>query len=340
MATQTQTYVRPSDADDNGDGSIGDPYGDIEFALEQVTRDSTNGDRFNVMDGGDEVLEFALDIVNDYGTPNENAPLVFQGMTAAGSAGDGGIGGISGGGSVAILDSTSIDHVHFIDMHLHNTGSAELFDADQYCSLIRCEIDNCSNTGTPVALGNNAKIIGCHIHNIAGRCFFSTGIASFNYFENGTNDFIYTLGSSFGLVYRNIIKIDGASDGISLRGDDAQAINNSIWSNGGTGAGISVDSPDRGSMIINNLIEGFSGTGGKGVEFVNNNRVALFAGNSSYNNDTDYETPILLLDDWKGLGNEVLSASPFTDAVNGDFKPVDTGAVKEGSIPINFGEGQ
>lgn len=334
----TETFVDPSIAADSGAGTVGDPYGDTEYALEQVTRDSTNGDRFNIKAGTDEILEFALDIVGDYGTPGENAPLLFQGYTAA--AGDNGIGGISGGGTVSIIDSTSIDHCHFIDLHLHNSGSAELFDVDQYCSLIRCELDDCSNTGNSIALGNNSVVMGCHLHNLAGTVFIVTGMISHNYLENGVNDFTNALSSTFGMIYRNIIKIDGASHGILLSGDSARCVNNSIWSNGGSGSGIFVSGSDRASVILNNLIEGFSDTGGIGIEYAGNNRVHVVAGNSSYNNATHFETPVLLIDDWKGLGNEILTASPFTDAVNGDFSPVDTGLVKEGSIPINFGEGQ
>ena len=141
MAAPTEIYVRPSDADDLGDGTIGDPYGDLEFALESVTPNA-NGDRFNIMDGGDETLEFALDIVTDYGTPTETAPLIIRGMTAAGSAGDGGIGGISGGGSVSIVSSTTLDFVHFIDMHLHNCGSAPVIQLDNDCSVIHCDVEN------------------------------------------------------------------------------------------------------------------------------------------------------------------------------------------------------
>lgn len=74
----TEVYVDPSIAGDSGAGTVGDPYGDLEYALEQVTRDATNGDRFNIKAGTDEILEFALDVIVDYGTPTRIAPLFFS----------------------------------------------------------------------------------------------------------------------------------------------------------------------------------------------------------------------------------------------------------------------
>jgi len=334
----TEVYVDPSIAGDSGAGSSGDPYGDLEYALEQVTRDTSNGDRFNVKAGTDEVLEFALDIVTDYGTPTEAAPLVFQGYTTA--AGDGGIGGISGGGSVAIVDLTTLDYVAFIDLHLHNTGSAQIVDLDFNCSLIRCEIDNSTGTGKNIELAWYAVIMGCHIHNHAGDTSFLAGIAAFNYFENGANDFTTALFcNGVGVAFRNIVKIDGASDGISA-GEHAVVTQNSIFSNAGTGSGLVVQHATRPLLISNNLVEGFSGAGGKGVETVGNEtRVVVYTANSVYDNTTEYEAiDDYVLAEW--ASNETLSASPFTDAVNGDFSPVDTGAVKEGAAPSDFGEGQ
>lgn len=132
MGTPTDYYVDPSIAGNSGSGTIGDPYGDLQHALDSVTRDSTNGDQFNIKAGTDEILSAALDL-STYGTPSKSARVFFRGYTT--SKGDGGIGGISGGGSVAILAAT-VQYITWRDMHLHNCGSADIVQASDGLSLI------------------------------------------------------------------------------------------------------------------------------------------------------------------------------------------------------------
>ena len=43
----SEVYVDPSIAADSGTGTIGDPFGDLEYAIEQSTFDTTNGTRVN-----------------------------------------------------------------------------------------------------------------------------------------------------------------------------------------------------------------------------------------------------------------------------------------------------
>ena len=333
----TDYYVDPSIAGDSGAGTSGDPYGDLEYALEQITRDSTNGDRINIKAGTDEILEFALDIVTDYGTPTQTAPLCFQGYTT--TAGDGGKGGISGGGSVSIIDATTLDYILLIDLHMHNTGSSKILNLDRHCHVFRCELDNSTGTGNNVELGAYSTFIGNHVHNHAGTNYFTIGSTIMqNYFANGTNDFVRTIQGASGLhIFNNIIDIDGATIGILLE-QNAIAANNSIYSNGGTGQGITVNNSNIEYGIMNNLVEGFSGAGGKGIETKSTMGLAHFYGNSIENCTTDIDASQRFTLD-TGLTNESLSASPFTNASTQDFSPVDTGAVKEGSLPDDFGDG-
>ncbi len=338
--TPTDTYVDPSIAANSGAGTLGDPYGDLQYALDQVTRDTTNGDRMNVKSGTDEILSSALSLVS-YGTPSPTAPLIFQGYSSA--QGDGGVGGITGNGTNAMLAVTTHDGVGFVDMHLHNTGSANIVTVDANCFFLRCEIDN--STGQGITAGANCDVVGCYIHNIGGDGANMNGQNStvmFNYFQNGTNDFGDDACecSNGTVVMRNIFDLDGSSVAIRAAGSAyAYIANNSIYSNGGTGTGILLNSASSHTKILNNLIEGFSGTGGTAIEGNGATLVTtIIGGNSYYNNDTDDNlTNNLIVLDYGG--NETLSASPFTDAAGGDFSPVDTGTAKEGSLPNEFGSG-
>jgi len=337
----TEIYVDPSIAGDSGTGTIGDPFGDLEYAIEQTTFDTTNGTRVNIKAGTDEIVaaELGAAMANTGTTvawaPSEAAPAIFQGYTT--TAGDGGIGGISGGGSVSIF-FTLTDHIHCIDLHMHNCGSALICQIDNYSSVIRCEVDN--TTGTAVFAGTNSIIRQCNIHNYGLRGIQLEGsIASYNILDGlgATPLYGIELVGNASTVYRNIIRCEGAMDGIVGNGGNYGIItNNSIFSNGGTGAGIgAVGANHEFSEISNNLIEGFSGTGGIGMDLASANSVRSYGGNSVYDCATAY-TAITkhIIDD---LGsNETLTVSPFTNATGDDFSPVDTGSVKEGSLPAEF----
>jgi len=332
-------------ADSTSDVDSGSPFGDVEYAVEQTTFDTTNGTQVNIKAGTDEVLAAELSVaMANTGTtaawaPTEAAPCVFRGYTT--KIDDGGIGGLSGGGSVSVYNDATFDYVSFIDLHCHNTGSNRIFGFDNHCAVINCELDNTTSLG--IDADSNFILNNSYIHNcgsVGVQC--NSGSIRHNFFENGVNDFIAAIvGVSTVPMFiaNNIIKIDGASDGISLL-DGACCVNNSVWSNAGTGQGIQVTGERTGITVANNIVEGFSGTGGEGFNFgVTGGRLTWFDGNAAFNNATNYDNPqdktIFGLSD-----NEVLSASAFTDAANGDFNPVAGGNVKEGSLPSEFGMGQ
>jgi hypothetical protein len=347
MAQPSEIYVDPAINADSGTGTSGDPFGDLEYAIEQTTHDTTNGTRVNIKAGTDEVLAAALQtaLADTVTTPAwvgfKTAPIIFQGYTT--TAGDGGKGGISGGGSVGIMNGAVLDYVLFVDLHLHNCGSQAIIDLDNFCSVINCELDN--TTGDGIHLDADGLISGCYLHNIGGvgAELLNTGLVTFCYFLNETNDFSAAITlTTDSFADRNLIKIDGASDGIRL-GDKSSASHNSIWSNAGTGKGFVPTAANKLIIhLLNNLVEGFSGAGGVGFDLsTSGTAIYLYGGNAAYDNTTEYSAPndYVILELGGAASNETLSASPFTDAANGDFSPVNTGNVKEGSLPADFADG-
>jgi hypothetical protein len=296
MAAPTEVYIDPSIAGASGAGTIGDPYGDIQHALDTVTRDGTNGDRFNIKAGTDEVLAAALDF-STYGVPTIAAPWICQGYTTA--AADGGIGGISGGGSVGIITGGAIDYLTFADMHLHNTGANPIISADNYLSFINCEIDNTSSNGIDV--DQYCLVLNCHIHNVGatGVLLDNGGMVLFNTFENGTNDFTVAihLKNPAAEAMFNVIDIDGSSDGILMTHYSTLAAYNSIYSNGGTGQGIVVNANLINVRVFGNIVEGFSGLGGIGIQ-LGASTMEIYGHNAFYNNTTNLSdsSEIILVD--------------------------------------------
>jgi hypothetical protein len=310
----TEVYVDPSIAASSGTGSIGDPYGDVQYALDTQSRDITNGDRFNIKAGTDEILAAALDL-STYGTPTETAPLKFQGYTSA--AGDGGIGGISGNGTYAIITSATLGRIYFEDMHLHNCGSATIVTLDDSNYFVNCEIDN--TTGNGIILDNSNIVLNCYIHNVGtqGIKVDSYNIIGNCHFENETNDFTRALEIGItSLAINCSFDLDGSSEGIYLRRAGAYAIGNTVYCNGGTGVGITASVTNH--IVLNNYVEGFSGVGGVGIGHLSSaDEMSIYGHNYTYNNTTNYNILGAVFIDFGN--NTALGGTGLTDAANDDF---------------------
>lgn len=343
MAT-TEIYVDPSIAANSGSGTVGDPYGDLEYAVRQSTQ-GAGPTRFNIKAGADElvtsgtaVLRTAL--IDTSVTPafagSNAAPIIFQGYTS--TAGDGGIGVIDC--NAGSLISNSMTDLHFIDLELKNSfATSPMFVVGSFCSFIRCRIHDVG--GAYAIQGADWSIVdSCTFYD----CFnvgvlLNGGRISHNVFYNGgTRDFgtAITASTSGVVVERNILKLDNASNGIQA---NARAVvrQNSIYSNGGTGKGIIVSGWIQ--EISNNLVEGFSGAGGIGIDAGSGDTMLVFGGNSVYNCTTAYSTPDHYIDSASSgetSTNETLTASPFSNPSSNDFSPTDQGEVKEGYVPNTF----
>lgn len=331
MGAASQYYVDPSIDDDSGSGTPGSPYGDLQYALDSITRDSTNGDQINIKAGTAEVLTAALDL-STYGTPAAGAPLIFRGYTS--TAGDGGIGEIDGDGSYSILGGNKT-YVTFWDLKLGNCGSATVLDLGFPGTVRNCQVYGTSGNGLDFV----GIAIGCYFNDIGGEGF-DDGIALGCLFVNGTTNKFTTALQSSSHALGNMFVLDGASDAINLSGNAFTCRGNSILSSSGTGQGI-IQANNTYNIIADNLIEGFSGTGGIGID-VNGTRDELLV---THNAVRDCATAYSLMhDNLYGEDNETLSATPFTkgtlptdftsstfwDDVYAYFTPVDTGNVLSG----------
>lgn len=330
----TETFVDPDIAADSGAGTVGDPYGDVQFSLNTITRDATNGDRINIKAGTDEILAAALSLAT-YGTPTNTASLTFQGYTSA--ADDGGIGGISGNNSVSVFSSTTLDWIKFVDLHCHNTGSAIIIQLDNNIVVINCELNNTTNHALDI--DNECVVVGNYIHDVGTRgIYVNFGLIQDNYLANGTKTFteaIRSFGFSSAIVQRNIITLNGSSVGIVFT-SSTEIRNNSILSSSGTGQGIIHQASNQeGITIVGNLIEGFSGTGGIGIDTLASTDLNMYGQNAAFNNTTNYSVDGQTI---KALGdNEALGSTPFAKSGSNTFanrfiyfSPLDVGNVRAG----------
>ena len=329
MGAPTEYYCDPTVNANGGDGSSGSPWtrtdgNVVDYALDNITRDSTNGDRLNVKSGTPHTAATGSFGYNSYGNPTEGSPLIIQGYTT--TAGDGGVGTVLM--DTQRLAASAKNNVHFIDMEFDTCR----LQAGSYGHVLNCTIKNVSSS-TALYLGNSAYVEGCYIQ-LSGS---AKGIDMAS--GNGSdvqNCFIELADSTTGpgvdirgftnSISNTVIKIGtGSAVGIDVGTYTANVKNNSIYSNGGSGSGIELTNAlCRADVIKNNLIEGFSASGGYGIKLFATSENYTVAGNAVYNCDTAYDTH----NEWIMEGdNETLSESPFTDPANDDFTPVDTGNV-------------
>lgn len=311
----SEYYVDPNGGNDTtGDGTIGTPWATVQHALDTITRNSTDGDRINVKAGTADVLSATLSLAT-YGGPTNTTNLIIQGYTS--TAGDGGIGEISGAGTYGIC--SAFQYSVFAYMKLGNCGSADVLDFAGGSSAINCEIY--SSSGFGVDCGQNSIVLGCWLHDLTGTQAIDNGInvrIGYNYIDCAVTTSVIDDGSP-SVIFGNIIDLSGADTsvvGINATQIGMTVVGNTIFcSNANTSQGIYINS--HGILALNNIVEGWSGTGGDGIE-KSANYCSYVGANAVYNCTTPYT-----LDNTKQTivfsPNDTLDSSAFVNASSGDF---------------------
>lgn len=333
MGSPTQYFVDPDAGTDDTVGNrgsvIGNPWNSIQFAMDNITRDATNGDQVNLKAGTADTLTTKL-VLTTYGNPSQAAPFLLRGYTSV--VDDGGIGDINGDGS-SVFNTSSKNSFHVIDMLMRNCGSSQIFRAGTDCFIQRSEFHTTTSTGFALQASTRSSIIDCYVHSFSGSGVVSAnGVISYCFVDKSvTSSTTPAIGTSLqGCIHHNIVKLSGSANiaiGINHANSGNFVFNNSIWSNAGSGHGIHIANSINGGHVYNNLIDGFSASGGKGIDTASASQIIVFANSvndcaTAFDLTHDNHTPY--------GGNETLGASPFKDATNDDLTPVDTGDVLAG----------
>lgn len=295
MAVGQIIYVDPSIDADSGAGTVGDPYGDLQYAFDQTTS-SGDGTEFRVKSGTDEVLTASLSTstfgglsyngrpvwITSYGggravidlngnqfyTPNDSGGMAVNGVDFH-----------SGPSTDSSLHIGRWELYH--DVYVYDTDGHGI-EMNQQAALFGARIENVGGSSYSAVKVNatNQRIMGCYIKQGASRTM-KAGIEIASGANAGTI-----------VIQGNIISIDGASDGIHFAGQAyaVHACNNTILSSAGTGQGIYLGNFFNWSIVstyLDNYIEGFSGTGGVGFSgnFTQEGSL-IYRGNTYYNNAT------------------------------------------------------
>lgn len=314
-------YVDPAINANSGTGTAGDPFGDLQYALNNTTRNTTTGDRFLIKSGTAEVLAAALSLAT-YGTPTQAAPLIFEGYTT--TAGDGGIADINGNALYSVIAAGFGAYgITFKNLKLRNTGANVIVSCNT--SNGSMVLDTCELYDSTVGgMTGRGHVRNCYFHDIGGYGVNGLNIiARRNVFKNGS---VRRFGTTTAAItsaaaFQNIIILDSTSVGIYYQGITSGMPGiiwgNIVYSNAGTGKGIHAHF-NSDSSVADNVLMGFSGSGGVGLEGSGTfSRAHLFTRNAFYNNTTQYNA--VFDTSLYAANNLTLTQDPFTDAANGDF---------------------
>lgn len=314
--TDASTVVLASDAGANDtavsctqhDGTTTLPWRSIQGALDLITRDASNGNQINVKTGTAVVNQASL-VLTTYGTPANGKPLVLRGCNSSWVA----------DGTLAVIDCggykmfSSNDHQYMVlaDLEIHTFGNNNGIQADYgYWVIYHCAVHKGASSPSAkylISLGyvDRSYVVRCHVYN-AGTST-SVGIGSATAYAN----YIYNcpIGIRSAIAVKNIV-VD-CTTGIE---SDKLVIENTIYSStANTGSGVLTGGVN--GVVLNNVIQGYSGAGGKGISGANGD-IYLLGYNAFYNNTTARSVGDVYVD----VANDVTcAASPFISAAGGDF---------------------
>lgn len=315
MANPNDYYVDPSLNANSGTGTLGNPFGDLQYALNNITRSTTVGDQINIKAGTAEVMSSAITLAT-YGTPTTS--LIFAGYTSA--ANDGGVGEITFGGTNANVFAATYNQVHLKSMKVGNFGTGNLNMGGTNCSVLLSEIHTFSGNAT--ITGN---LVASHIHTHTGAAFcviLNNTVAYGNLIRSQAPRGLYGNGSGVQAIGNVIVNSAAGTNGIEVFsvGSGNVVLNNSIINTtAGTGAGIVLTSTTHANQttVANNIIQGWSGAGGAAIKFTSSTRpVAMIRNNRWFNCTSGISGSDYLME----MDNSSLAASPFTDVANLDFR--------------------
>lgn len=308
-------YVDPSLNTDTGAGTVGDPWGhtgnEIQKAMDNITQGST-GDTIHVKAGG--TVSFGgtdLDFTA-YTVSSADQPLGISGYTTA--AWDGGIGVVDLGGASTFVAST-VDGIHLQDLDISGgTGSWQI-NADNNITIFRCKVDGGATSGG-VTTDINGWVAGCEIINCSGDAVSTDSAVLFNHITQATAN--RAVVGSVGILGNICVLSHASANGILLTGDSFVRNNSVYQSAAGTQSGIYQGSSSESAMIIDNYVEGFSGTGGIGYEVPSGSRCSVILSNRWYNCTTGKSIAGRVMFD---NDNSATTASGLTNAGSADYTP-------------------
>lgn len=317
-------FVSPgAGSDATGDGSIGNPWKSVQYALDNITQ-GASGDEIHVQAGAADVLSAGLSLAT-YGTPGISKPLTIRGYTSA--ARDGGRGEISGGGSYPIYkssDNSNKDGMRFVDMKLGNCGSAQVIHFRFSNALVNCELHSSTAANAVYFQLSQNVAIGCLFHSLTGdsnvRADGSSTVFNHCTFISGSGIVLRCYSGAMPVVWNCMFILSNAISAAAMYFVGAGVIaNNTIYSAAARGGPAIFVANGNGNTqtVVNNIVAGYSGTGGVGLSMGSNDLI-IHGGNAFYNCATAVSNSSNMTAEI--APNITLASDPFVNAAGGDYR--------------------
>lgn len=343
LAVPDEIYVDPAINANSGTGTSGDPYGDLQYALNNINHGG-DGCRINVKAGTAEVVTSTpLSLTTYQGTntaPGATDPLIIEGYTS--TAGDGGIGEIQGTtNNLAVwggTDSQDVDYMTWKNMKLTgNQASGYAVTVDNQCVFLNVELIS-NHGGIDIDQGNidHCKISYVDSGGVLGA--FGEVVATNNYFVQ-TSGAMVSAAAGCNPIIGNVFNVRSATDAnvglVAPTGSIGNVIaNNTFLANlsSGTFSANAIRAFSTSAIIANNYIEGFNSANDEAIDVSSASVSTILANNAFFNNTANINDDGL---NTITIGStSSLSASGVTNAASADFTP--TADLKGTGYPTGF----
>ena len=301
-------YVNATIAAPSGSGTIGDPYGDLQYALDSTTQ-GANGDNFHIRSKTAEFLAGGLSLAT-YGTPTYGKRLVFSGYTSA--AWDGGVAEINCNGSYNLFASTSYSYISLHNLEIHNGGTASIIYLADYCRIIGCDIHGSANYG--IHLGTGCFTADCLIYD-CGIGYYTSGASMlafssiFNYgLSYSMSTMAYAGGANAAVQFcflQHVPTNTPPTYGIHLANSSTSVNNNLVKAYPAT-TGYAIYIPYGCAICTGNIIIDWSGAGAIAIR--NTGQTGRISNNFFYNNTANISNTSQI---YFNENNTVLTETPW-----------------------------
>lgn len=324
-------YVDPSIAANSGSGTSGDPYGDLQYALDSTSQGAA-GDNFHIKVGTAEILAAGLTLAT-YGTPVYGKRLVFSGYTSA--AWDGGVAEINCNGSYNLFASTSYSYISLHNLEIHNGGTASIIYVADYCRIISCIIHNTAAYG--IRCGTGCFVADCEIYDCGNMGYYTSG-ASMLIFSTVFNvgpsysmsTMVYAGGANAAVQFCHLNHVPPSTPptyAIHLANSSTSVCNNMVRGNAATGYAIYI--PYGCAICTGNIIFDWSGAGAIAIR--NTGQTGRISNNFFYNNTANISNTSQI---YFNENNTVLTTSPWIDYGSGIYGV--SNSIAGGAWPENY----
>jgi hypothetical protein len=339
MAAPTIYYVDTVNGNDGtGDGlAMVSAWQTLKYAIETgISADTTNGDRIrlyapvgtpDVYSSGDPAIDLQAYLAT---TAAISAPLIIEGCDAAGTSRATAYITCTGR---YLFNDTAFGYVKLYDLSIVGGSAVGILRVDAGLTAVRCIIQqtssganlqtdnsgsfllNCAILGAGTSqyllfFGNsNGTVVNCLIRETSNVCRGINGLSS---------------------MYNSIVHMNATNNSTgAVLGAAMTHIQNNMFLNSAAGTMGAIATGGTSMRLINNYIEGWSGTGGKPWNLTGGN-TDLVVGNRWYNctdapsaTDPNFE-----------YDNSVLGASGIANLSTNDYTP--SADLREAGFPSTF----